>query len=236
MSETSEQVNNQEEFGIGAETSSSNLVSFPAGFRRADLTMVKAHEIGKGEKKFFVLDFKFQSPDRINTLVHREFIPKGKATQKETEAENYNTRKGWFNSRVKHIFEAYSDFPKEGLGSGAKSWTELFQKIAQQFNTGKDGKEIYYNYNGETATCIPVWLKVTYSNDGDIQIPLLPNFIERMTAESHAANAPKTLEKTKYDSFEAPPKKGASASPAMPGGVFGGPAPAAKAGGSDMGF
>lgn len=225
----------QEDFSIGAETSSSNIVNFPGGFNKAELVMVKAHEVGKGEQKYPVLDFKFVSLDRINSFIHREFIPKGKATAKENIDQNYITRKGWFNSRVKHIFEQYATFPTEGLGKGVKGWGELFSKIAEVFNTGNNGKEIYFRRDGETVTCIPVWIKNTYSSGGDIQFPLLPNFIEKITPETNASGKPKTLEHTKFDTFKMPEVNKEKPSNAMgSNGVVGG-APVAG-NNSDMGF
>ncbi len=228
-----------EEFGIDSNTNSSNVVNFPGGFNKAELVSVKSHKVGKTEQKFPVLDFKFVSLDRINTFVHREFVPKGKATNKETTEQNYVTRKGWFNSRVKHIYEAYATFPKDTLGAGVKSWEGLFDAIATAFNTNNNGKEIYYKYDGEKAICIPVWIKNTFSTGGDIQFPLLPNFIERITPETNTSGKPKTLEATKYDQFVMPAKKENNSNVMGANGVVGGnqmpnnPAPASS---NDMGF
>lgn len=203
----------QEEFGIGNETNSKSRVNFKGGFTKGGLRNVTAHEIGKGNK-FFVLDFEFVDHEGIRSLLHREFIPTGKASAKKTEKEDYDDKRSRFNSRIKHLYEAFATFPETGLGKGAKDWKDFFTKIAEGFNTGgAEGKPIYKG--------IMIWIKATYNNKNDLQLPLLPNFVERISTSNE--HEPKTLEINKtYDKTtqtDAP-------SPGAPG-TFGGTPPPA---------
>lgn len=174
---------NNEEFGISVETSSSNAVSMSGGINKAVLVSVKAEEIGK-TNKYKVLNFKFKDLEGIKSFSHTEFIPTGKATTKQTEAENYATKKGGFNSRIKHIFETYAKFPEQGLGFGATNWDDFFNKIAEAFNTGNAGKPVFQQIKEDKTFNIPVWIKNTYSSSNNLQFPMSPNFIERITPDS----------------------------------------------------
>lgn len=224
MSEQAENTTNQEEFGIGSETTSQSLVNFIGGFTKSFLGEVKAHEIGK-DKKFFVLDFRFKDTENIKTFVHREFIPTGKANQKQTEKENYDTNRERFNSRVKHIWEQFMEFPKEGLGKGSKSWDEVFTKIALAFNTSNNGNAIYIDIEGDKKNYKQVWLKCTYSKDNQIQFPIIPNFIERVKKGiNETIDKIKTLQiDKKWDKVTQTDSSNSNNSPVDQSGVMGGP-------------
>lgn len=226
----------QEDFGIGADVTGKNAASFTAGFNRADLVGVVAREIGKGDSKYFVLDFKFVDPDRVKSFTHREFIPKGKSNTKQTEKENYDDRKMRFNTRIKHIWEEYAQFPSEPLGKGALSWNQLFTMVANSFNTSNNGGPIYMRKEGDKSFTIPVWLKNTYDNDNNIQLPMFPNFIERITPETNASNKPKVLQiNLKFDKMEQTKKlDNTTSSGNLMGGVVGGIGSTSS--GTDMGF
>lgn len=190
-----DKANQPEEFGIDSSTSSKSRVNFRAGFTRSFLGAVKAHEIGKGQK-FFVLDFEFVDREGLRSFTHREFIPTGKANAKKTETEDYADKRQRFNTRIKHLWEAFKPYPvppAEPIGKGAKDWKDFLTKIAEAFNTHNEGQPIYKG--------IEVWLKVTFNDKDDLQLPLLPNFIEKVTAKTE--KAPDSLEiNNKYDKLE----------------------------------
>lgn len=180
----------QEEFGIGLDVKSTNRVDMPAGLQKAHLVSVKAEEIGKNTK-YFTLAFSFLDIEGNKSFNHVEFIPVGKANDKQTEQENYESKRAGFNSRIKHIWEAFGTWV--GI-QGAKSWQDLFEKIASEFNNANEGTPIFMK-NGKH---LPVWIKTTYNNKNSLQFPLSPNFIEKGTEENKIA--PKTLAiNAKYD-------------------------------------
>lgn len=81
-----------------------------------------------------------------------------------------------FNRKIKHIYEQLISFPKEGIGKNATSITDYFEKIAVAFNTGREGKPIFTDKDGNFKNC---WLKLLYYKQF-VQIPYSPNFIERV--------------------------------------------------------
>lgn len=211
----------QEEFGIDQNTTSKGFVGMSGGLNKAYLVSVSSDEIGKTDK-YSVLNFKFKDLENIKEFTHTEFIPKGQATTKLTELEDYNNKKINFNKRIKHIFETFAKFPEKGLGGG-KNWKENFDMIANQFNTLNEGKPVYqYVKEDGKIHSIPVWLKNTYQTQGkgkgNLQFPKLPNFIEKITPDS--LSNPKTLViDKKYDVIIQPDKDATNSSP----GVMGGP-------------
>ena len=213
-------------FGISADERSSNTIPFECGFPQAILTKVEAKEVGKNEK-FFVLNFNFYSPDKNKNLVHTEFIPTGKANSKETEAENLKKNRQMFNSRIKHLYEAFRVFPENGIGKTAKNWNEFFTMIAKAFNEDNNGNGIYMKIDGEKKSYITVYLKTVYTKKGEISLPAVPNFIERIDASN--MDKPKKLAFTNYDITAkpqlAPPANMMGSVPSVPAG-----------GGQDMGF
>lgn len=206
-----------ESFGITTETNSRNAVSMSGGINKAVLLSVKSEEIGKNEK-YRVLNFKFIDLDGIKSFTHTEFIPKGKATTKQTEAQNYETKKNGFNSRVKHIFEAYAPFPTNGLGQGATNWESFFDKIATEFNTLNNGKPVFQYTKEDKQLNIPVWIKNTYTTSGNLQFPMSPNFIERMSPEF---TAPRILVIDKKYDITVQPDQNKGGTPNMMGGNTG---------------
>lgn len=206
-----QQSNQQEEFGIDSNTTSKSRVNFRAGFTKSYLTEVKAEEIGKKAEKFFVLNFNFIDEENNRSFRHTEFIPKGKAGKK-TEAEDYTEKRQRLNSRIKHLWEAFAVFTDASIPK-AKNWNEFFTNIATAFNTGNDGQPIYKG--------IKVWLKTTYNDKNDLQLPLLPNFIERIGTKNE--QRPETLEiNLKYDKTEQDKKPSAGGPGVMGGGSSGG--------------
>lgn len=87
---------------------------------------------------------------------------------------------GWFNSRVKHIFEETigADKFKEIEG---KDWADYFKNIADAFNN-----QVVVKGEGDNAKKVvlykqqPVYLKLTY-NKSYLQLPTFPNFIQKAT-------------------------------------------------------
>lgn len=213
----------QEEFGVTAETKSRNSVSLSGGFNKVVLTKVQVEEVGK-TNKFVVLSFNFIDLEGNKSYKHSEFIP-------DKSKDSYDKAKNGFNVRIKHIYETYAAFPQEGLGRAAKSWQELFNMIANAFNTNNGGAPVYQLKKEDKMVTIPVWIKNTYSTKGALQFPLSPNFIEKITGDSQAQ--PKTLSIDKrYDTITQPDvNNGSNNSPIM-GGVVGGAGTSA----SDFGF
>jgi hypothetical protein len=183
-----------EEFGIGQETKGSNQTPFQAGIHKLYLSKVVSEEVGK-DKKYDVLSLYFSDIEGIRTFKKSEFAPSNPDADKQKKAVN------GFNVRVKHIFESYVPFPADGIGKGAKDWKDYFDKIALAFNTGRDGKPIYTKDSGEKQMPVVSWAKLVYNYKDDVDFPLSPNFIEKITEVNQ--QAPKTIViDKKYDKME----------------------------------
>lgn len=164
-------------FGIKQDLEASNKIPFKAGLQKGLLMGVKAYNKTSkkaGAKSYDVLEFAFSdlkgeaSYDKLEFEVDRE---------KDINTKNIRGGKELaMNVRIKHIYEAYQPTPVEGLGFGATSWLNYFERIAKAFNTnGKDGSPIFKNESG----FIPVHLKFTYFNN-QLGLPYSPNFIEKV--------------------------------------------------------
>ncbi len=77
-----------------------------------------------------------------------------------------------FQSRMKHIYEEFAPFPKDGIGIKSANVEEFFKAVETAFNTnGMNGTPIY--------TDKLVYLKLVYYN-GNLKFPYAPNFIEKV--------------------------------------------------------
>lgn len=160
-------------FGVTTETKSSNITPFKGGLHKGLLKEVKVEEIGKKDK-YIVLSFLFTDFENIKTFKKSEFMV-------DQNDDKFEVKLNGFNSRIKHIWEAYAPFPTTGIGVGATDWKQYFEKIAESFNKGNNGQPIFKKVEGDKSSLIPVWLKLTYRpNDGKLDFPLSPNFIERL--------------------------------------------------------
>ena len=87
------------------------------------------------------------------------------------------------NNKFKNIQQQYGQNP----------WNEVFEKIAEGFNgVGENAIPIYQTMNGDKKMAIQVWTKCTYDNKNNIQFPMMPNFIERLTPANQ--DKPKSLQ------------------------------------------
>lgn len=182
-----------ESFGVTVDTKSKNSTPFNGGITKGILTEVKKELVGKSDTKYLVLTFVFKDVEGNRTYRHSEFAVIG--------GENIDKRKNGLNVRLKHIYEAFSPFPTAGIGIGATSWEDFFDKTALAFNTGNAGKPIFFREEAEKKIPIVAFLKLVYDKKDNLQFPLSPNFIERVTADNTAS--PKTLIiDKKYDRIE----------------------------------
>lgn len=190
----SEQTNApMEQFGVTTETKSKNSTPFNAGITKGILTEVKKELVGKTETKYLVLTFVFKDAEGNRTYRHSEFAVIG--------GDNIDKRKNGLNVRLKHIFEAFAPFPANGIGIGATSWEDFFDKVSAAFNTGNNGNPIFLREDGEKKIPVVAYLKVVYDKKDNLGFPLSPNFIERVTADN--TSAPKTIViDKKYDRLE----------------------------------
>jgi len=160
-------------FGISQDVASTGRVSFGAGIKeRCYLTEVAIKKIGKEGSEIEVLSFHFVSSIKdgiipqevtINELQLDESKPK---FEKSLEA---------FNKRIKHIYEAFAPFPKDGFkAENATTFLEYMQAIADFFNTNVGtAEEPKTVFKGKEVD-----LKLTYSDKGYLGFNYSPNFIQ----------------------------------------------------------
>lgn len=178
-------------FGISKETVSTGITPMIGGIQKAVLTKVKKEEVGKGDTKYIILSFSFKDTENIKSFKHSEFII-------DITDEKYATKLNGFNARIKHIYEQYQPVSEEGIGNGATSFEDYFDKIEDAFNTGKIGKPIYLKDDGKH---IAVWIKVTYDRKNNLQLPLFVPFIETIN-EGNITKSKTLVIDIKYDKTE----------------------------------
>jgi hypothetical protein len=175
-------------FGITEDLQASNKIPFKGGIQKGVLTGVTSYEkTSKKGQVFDVLEFKFVDLKNEATFEKIEFAVDAndaKATDK-TKA---------LNIRIKHIYEVFAPFPKDGIGTTATNWVEYFAMIAKAFNENGEGTTPIFKSAGKL---IPVYLKFTYFNNV-LGLPYSPNFIE-VIKEGRETNL--TIDK-RYDVIE----------------------------------
>lgn len=211
MSDTQE-VNNEMSFGVSADLKSKNLTPFNPGISKAVLVEVKKEEVGKDSEKYLVLSFTFKDLEGNRTYKHSEFVVKSTETDRDKKVNGLNVR-------LKHIYETFAPFPQEGLGVGAASWDDFFDKVATSFNTGNSGKPIFYREVEDKKVPIHIFIKIAYQGKKEkLGFPLSPNFIERVVDANQ--QAPKTIViDKKYDKLEQSGNASTN-TPIMGGGVI----------------
>lgn len=193
MEETQGAGNGTPQFGVTSETQSKNSTPFKAGFTKSVLVGVKKEEIGKTDK-YTVLTFTFKDMAGDKTYRHSEFMVKPDDTNREKKTNGLNVR-------IKHIFEAFAPFPTGGIGVGATSWEDFFDKVANAFNTGNNGKPVFNRIEADKEIPVIVWLKTIYDKKNNLGFPLSPNFIERVKTESQVEPLTLVIDK-RYDKIE----------------------------------
>lgn len=184
-------------FAITTETKSTNKVLIPTGITTAYLTEVKIHERGDAEKgqTWKGLMFKFVSTLTPNAPVVKEF-EHFEFQIDETDAK-FDTKLEAFNSRIKHIYEAFDTFKGIEVTKEDASFLDFMEAIADSFNKkDEQGKTMF---EGK-----PVNIKIILQGKKDIPgFPYSPNFIERKRA-----NAEQSILSInpKYDKLVATPK------------------------------
>lgn len=176
---------------IGTDTQTSNLVAFSISkenpFPQAKLVDVKS-QLSK-EKENPYLSFVFTDGKGKQTFIHNEYMNTEPIQTKKGNEISVEDQNATQDRRIGHIYNVFFTTPEahtkanggKGLGAGAtgKDVKELtknfFDKIAEDFNKGKDGKPVYQTADGKP---IIVWLRLTHTAIG-LQFPLYPNFIDR---------------------------------------------------------
>lgn len=157
-------------FGITEETKSKNTVPLKVTslhpINSVLMTKVAFEDIKKKDEtttKAIVFYFEDASKERS----HRE----AEWILDETDLK-FNNKLEAFQSRIKHIYDEFAPFPKDGIGKDALNLEEFYSAIEKAFNTnGKDGQPIFTN--------VPCYLKLVYYK-GNLKFPYAPNFIEKI--------------------------------------------------------
>lgn len=157
----------------------------------------------------------------VPMFVHREWAvlkptKKGHSIEKQCE---------WQDQRIAQLFDVFMGAGAHkklngGKGIGAvevMTWPNFFDSVANSFNAARNTKPVFQTAEGKN---IPVYLKLTYGDNGRLQIPF-GNFID--TFKEGRAHL---LRKEKDDRFERPATPGSRR--AAVGGSAGG--------GSDVGM
>lgn len=208
------------QFGITQETKSSNNIPFDAPYKDKEtgkwkfpygfLTAVVAEaekETKKGKKTALTFTFK---DDKGHVFNHIEwgFEPTDEKAEKKIEA---------MNTRIKHIYTQFAEFPTAGIGAKAKSFHDFFKAVAEAFTgKGEDAKPIYKNADNKN---IPIWIKVIYGQGNNVQFPYAPNFLEKVIPNQDC----KLTVNLQYDVVEQKAATGGMAF-AKPGSIMGAPA------------
>jgi hypothetical protein len=185
-------------FSITTETKSTNRVLIPTGISPAYLKSVKIAEKGDESKgsTYQGLSFTF-----VSTLNDKQVVKEFEHFEfqiDETDAK-FESKLAAFNSRIKHIYEAFAPFKGITVDKEDASFLDFMEAIAVSFNEVNDkGKTIFEG--------VPVNVKLVLSGKRDnISFPYSPNFIERKPvneSQSILSINPK------YDKLVATPKAG----------------------------
>lgn len=180
-------------FGITEETKSKNLVPFNVTTQHPIntglLTKVVLEEVKKkDETTTHALMFYFEDASKERNHRETEWL------LDETDAK-FNTKLEALQSRIKHIYEEFAPFPKDGIGTGSANIMDFYKAIETAFNkNGKDGGAIF--------TGVPIYLKLTWYK-GNLKFPYSPNFIEKIRKDDKGNMKPTNLViNPKYDTMD----------------------------------
>lgn len=177
-------------FGITEETKSKNLVPFNVTSKHpinvCTLTKVAYEEVKKKDESItYALMFYFEDLTKERNHKEVEWL------LDETDAK-FTGKLEAFQSRVKHIYEEFAPFPKDGIGKDAETLDVFYKAIEKAFNSnGKEGQPIFKD--------VQVYLKLTWYK-GNLKFPYSPNFIEKIRKnEKGEAKATNLVINPKYD-------------------------------------
>ena len=152
---------------------------FPAGYKFPIAKLVNVVFNGALERKDGtttpVLQFVFTDKDK-RSYTHTEWVI-------DPDDAKADTKQDGMNVRIMHIYTSvFKTFPEEGVGAGATSYADFFEKVAAAFNNsltdvvveGKDAP-----VKKKTYTLVNLYYKLTYYKTR-VQFPLSPNFLERV--------------------------------------------------------
>ena len=114
------------------------------------------------------LRFVFEDKTKERVLMHTEW-------DIQSDHKDYAREITWFGERIAHIFGAFAEIPKGGIGGATKTLKEYYQAIAKAFNEGVDGTPIYED--------VDVWIKAVYEMAAakkPIHLPKFGNFLEKV--------------------------------------------------------
>jgi hypothetical protein len=170
--------------GVSKDASAGKDTPFPVTFENyyhlAKLVNVVVNE---GEDRSgnpsLTLDFHFKSPDDKFTFTHRDFPVKDGDNRADDKL-------GWQDDRMAHIYNTFAGENAHAKGKGIGQFEAeddgwegnklFFEALAKDFNgKGKEAKPVYQDEKGEP---IYFWLKMTYGNNGYLQLPF-PNFMQK---------------------------------------------------------
>lgn len=160
-------------FSIGNDVESKGRVSFKAGLHKGVyLKSVGMAQVGKVGAEKDVLSFHFVS-SLSNDVVPQEIVIN--ELQLDETKEKYPASLKAFGARIKHIYEAFADYPAEGINvPDAKSFLEFMQGIAAYFNINVGTPEAPRTVYQSKA----VDIKLIYNDKSFLGFPYFPNFIQ----------------------------------------------------------
>jgi len=209
-------------FGITQDTKSTNNVplltptklegtnsEFPSGWKFPVARLVNVvcnPEFAKKDGSTTpILQFVFRDADQ-RQHTHIEWVV-------ESDDAKFEDKRGWMNSRIKHIYEAvFGSFPEKGVGTNATSFVEFFNAVAAAFNgvvttkkVGDEEKKVKY------YPTVNLYYKLTYYK-GNLKFSLAPNFLEKKEASKPCKLLTIDL---KYDNVEPDVKAKGTGIPGM---------------------
>ncbi len=167
------------------------------------------------------ITFTFKEVNGQSIYSHREFAITKPFTDKSGNEHTIEEQCGWQDRVLAQLYNVYMGLNAHvdaKLGDNAESDADFFAKVANSFNTNRNGKPIYQN---DKAQPMPVWLKLVYVGNY-VKFPSFGNFIDL-----YVEGKPTNLRSNKGDVFtppsankpNVPPTGGAGgAAPSMPPG------------------
>lgn len=201
-----------------------DTIQFPVSpekmFHLAHLVNVTSETVESEKSEAYdCITFTFKEVGGQSIYSHREFAITKPFTDKSGNEHSIEEQCGWQDRVLAQLYNVYMGLNAHvdaKLGDGAESDADFFAKIANAFNTNRNGKAIYQN---DKSQPIPVWLKLVYVGNY-VKFPSFGNFIDLFVD-----GKPTNLRANKGDVFTAPsankpnvPTGGATSTQSMPPG------------------